>query len=411
MSTKTTERPEKDRTDEVRQFFHDLCASVMCEPVSLDAEDFRAAVVNLGLGYSKGMARKFCNKVGQGGELVEADLIEFLNPWIEISPHQQTITCIFKKALLSDVYGGSPSPAKKIKKKPLPNRKLPKNPSLRRDPTQQDIETLQPFFEEISDLYDEEFIFPDFRDDLLPANVSLTHLEEFTVPFTFDCFIKLFLLQECFYSSVQHSLENGLHDPILTLWHVDEPWFRRGFTCVADVVEVPAFLSGKLAKTTPVKVITRLKQLQPGAFVYHFRTETPNAPCGNLFYSHEVWKIRQLSGKCKIDYSVGLQWRQSTWLQRPIVSFVNRGSLKATKLYFDAIVAKFNESKGIPAISRLEGSTKKDSQTLLSKCVWMFFILFVGLEFSFPHLSVFWKLSLNLFTFFAILSTNGYDFK
>jgi len=389
---------KNNRKDELQQFFHDFCASVMCEPVSLDPRSFRDAVLNLGLGYGKGAARTHCKKYGQNGEFFESDFITYMEPWVVASPKTQSIKAIFKSALLADVYGQTP-PSIKSKQTIVKKPKLPKKPSLRHDPTKQDLKTLKTFFEETSDLSDQDFTFPNFRDDLLPSNISLTHLHDFVVPFTFEIFIKLFLLQECFYSSIQHSLENGLYDPILTLWFFDNPWFRRGFTCVADVVEVPSFLSGKISETTPVQVITRLKQIQPGAFVYHFRTETLDAPCGNMFYSHEVWQIRQLAGSCKIEYLVGLEWRQNTWLRRPITSLVNRGCLKATKLYFETIVEKFNKNEGLPSPRKIKLPAASSSKATLSRWIWGFSIIFLLMEFSFPDIFALYKLGFLIVAF------------
>jgi len=375
---------EDFRKDELKKFFHDLCASTMCEPLAgLDSVSFREAIIDIGIGCSPRSAKAFCRRFGQKGRLLERHFLKLMRPWI-LTYKDLTILNVFKKALFAHEFGTS---APKVKE-----RKVAKM-SILQIQSRSDLEVLSIFFEDTSDISDPNYVFPEYRDEILPHDVDLSFNFEVELPFTFDTCIKLFLLQECYYSSVQHSLNNGLDDPKLTPWGLEGLWFRRDFTCTAKIIDVPSYIPVSAKRKTPLKVITRLKRLRPGAQIYHFCSETPEAPCGRLFFMHEIWEVRQVAGKCKIRFMTGVQWRESTWLKRAISIFVKQGSVKAAKLYFDAILAKFSEltvSGGGSLPENIPIHAQRANQTRHIPIAAIYsvplFLLFV--EFSFPALDL-----------------------
>jgi len=200
---------------------------------------------------------------------------------------------------------------------------------------------------------------PTYEDDFLKG-AELELQQEYLLPFPISQFISTFLIDGCRYSIIHHASTAGHKSPETTIWVEDSnDWFKRDYKYRADIKDVPSFVPG-VPKDTAVEVIIRCKMLAPGAFVYHQRMESLDAPYANTFFLHEVWEIRQSQGKCQLKFFIGMEWRQSTWLANTIRTRAVKEALSASETYFRILQRKYVSLKPRSNVKEKSHNVAKD---------------------------------------------------
>jgi len=329
----------------VRDEIIHLVQTIGADPEGFTAQEFRTLLLKINMGISKGATQKLFAKINGNEDAYcsAGEVLNFLRPWKYEYPHFGAYK-LLKEVLMQTYLGRTPPTRKRKKRKKI-------RPVLNQDRNDaKELAVLQVFFDDsISSEVDFAFEFPDYRDSFLPATCELEVQQYFTLPMKFSDFLHYFGTSNCAYSAVDHTRMAGFDDPNISCWEGDVmgDWATRCFSCSTTFENVPSFVP---IRTTKLKIYHRMKYIQPGATVLHFRTELVNGPSFlKAQYYHEVWEVKEIFGKCRVTYKNGLEWLQKSWFAQPLKSCACSGGAEAMLYYVQTISEKYHILKHDPS--------------------------------------------------------------